>query len=63
MSDDLLTPAELYAWLKISRATAWKWRQKGMPYIGKSKGIRYSKSEVETWMRNQSELSHHPSSN
>lgn len=49
--NDWITPAELYEWLKISRGTAWKWRQAGLPYIGSGKGIRYSKSEVENWLR------------
>ena len=49
--EDWITPAELYQWLKIGRTTAWKWRQQGMPHIGSGKGMRYSKVEVEKWLR------------
>lgn len=50
MEEELLTPSELYKWLKITRATAWKWREKGMPYIGSGKMMRYKKNEVEQWL-------------
>jgi len=48
--DELLTTSELCEWLKITRGTAWKWREKGMPYIGSGKMMRYRKSEVEQWL-------------
>jgi excisionase family DNA binding protein len=48
--DELLTTSELCEWLKITRGTAWKWREQGMPYIGSGKGIRYKQSEVELWL-------------
>ena len=51
MNDELLTPRELYQWLKITRATAWKWREKGMPFIGSGKMMRYKKSDVEQWLK------------
>lgn len=51
--DDLLTQAELCQWLKITSMTAYRWRERGMPYIGKGKGIRYKKSDVEQWLENQ----------
>ena len=53
-----LTSAELCVWLKITRGTAWKWRKRGMPFVGKGKGIRYSKFEVEGWLREQSVSTH-----
>jgi len=50
-TDDILTQEELCKWLKISTMTAYRWRERGMPYIGKGKGIRYKKSEVEQWLK------------
>lgn len=55
MDEELLTPSELYKWLKITRATAWKWREKGMPHIGSGKMMRYRKAEVEDWLRKRGE--------
>jgi len=50
MDEELLTTPELCKWLKIGRATAWRWRQEGMPYIGKGKSLRYQKSAVLQWL-------------
>lgn len=50
---DWVTEQELCEWLKINRVTAYRWRKAGMPYMGKSKSIRYNKEEVEKWLKNQ----------
>lgn len=50
---DWITEQELCEWLKIERMTAYRWRKEGMPYIGKTKSIRYNKEEVEEWLKNR----------
>ena len=55
--DDLLTTSELCEWLKVTHGTAWKWRKKGMPFIGSGKGIRYRISEIEQWLEEQARKS------
>lgn len=53
MQEELITTKELCEWLKISKATASNWRKQGMPYHGKDRSLRYKKSEVEKWMKEQ----------
>lgn len=53
MQEELITTKELCEWLKISKATASNWRKQGMPYYGKDRSLRYRKSEVEKWMKEQ----------
>ncbi|HAJ3957207.1 helix-turn-helix domain-containing protein [Fictibacillus sp. Mic-4] len=48
--EELLTQSELCEWLKIGKATAYRWRQEGMPHIGSGKALRYQKSEVIKWL-------------
>ncbi|HBN82576.1 MAG TPA: DNA-binding protein [Clostridiales bacterium] len=50
---DIITEKQLCEWLSISPSTAWRWRKAGMPYMGKKKSIRYSKKEVEKWLKLQ----------
>ncbi len=50
MEEELLTTSELCKWLKISRGTAWRWREEGMPYIGQGKSLRYQKADVLKWL-------------
>jgi excisionase family DNA binding protein len=50
MEEELLTTPELCKWLKISRGTAWRWREEGMPYIGQGKSLRYRKADVLKWL-------------
>ncbi|MBE3584853.1 MAG: helix-turn-helix domain-containing protein [Thermoanaerobacter sp.] len=54
--DELMTQEELCKWLKISPMTAYRWRKKGMPYIGKGKSIRYEKKAVLKWLKENSKL-------
>jgi predicted site-specific integrase-resolvase len=49
-----ITESDLCEWLRINRATAYRWRKEGMPYIGKTKSIRYNKEEVEKWLKERS---------
>jgi len=51
--NELLTTSELCKWLKITHGTAWKWRSKGMPYIGSGKSIRYRESDIQKWLERQ----------
>lgn len=53
MEEQFITTKELCDWLKISNATAMRWRNQGMPYIGKGRSLRYLKSEIEKWMKEQ----------
>ena len=53
MDQELLTTKELCEWLRISKATASRWRQEGMPYIGRERSLRYSKEKVQEWLENQ----------
>ncbi len=48
--DELLTTAELCAWLKVTRDTTWKWRKEGMPFIGGGRFIRFRKDDVLQWL-------------
>lgn len=50
-----ITEYELCEWLKIKRLTAYRWRKDGMPYIGKTKSIRYNKEEVEKWLKERNQ--------
>ncbi|KGG81091.1 hypothetical protein Y919_02755 [Caloranaerobacter azorensis H53214] len=51
--EELITTKELCDWLKISKATASRWRKQGMPYHGKDRSLRYKKSEVIKWLEEQ----------
>lgn len=53
MDEELITTTELCEWLKIAKSTASRWRNEGMPYIGKSRSLRYKKSEVLKWLKEQ----------
>jgi predicted site-specific integrase-resolvase len=50
-----ITEKELCEWLKIDRVTAYRWRKQGLPYIGKTKSIRYNKEEIEKWLKERSQ--------
>lgn len=52
---DWITEKDLCEWLKIKRLTAYRWRKAGMPYIGKTKSIRYNKEEVEKWLKEKTQ--------
>jgi len=56
MDDDrLLNIEELCGWLKVSRATVYRWRQEGLPALKVSRlrkaAVRFAKSDVEAWLR------------
>jgi excisionase family DNA binding protein len=51
MEDEILTVEELCKWLKITRKTSERWRQKGMPFIKVDKAVRFSKNDVERWLK------------
>jgi len=50
MEEKLLTEKELCQWLQISRATAWRWRKEGMPYLKHGKSLRFEKDKVRQWL-------------
>lgn len=58
MADELMTTAELAAWLKVTHAAIWKWRKDGMPYIGSGKTMRYRREEVLDWLNNRKITNH-----
>lgn len=51
--ESLMTTAELCEWLKIGKSTAGRWREQGMPYIGRERSLRYKRSEIEKWLDEQ----------
>ncbi len=51
MDDEMLTVEELCKWLKINRKTSERWRLKGMPFIKVDKAVRFSKQDVERWLK------------
>lgn len=53
MDEELIDTPQLCEWLKISKATASRWRSTGMPAIGKERTYRYKKSEVLKWLEEQ----------
>ncbi len=53
MEEKLVTTTELCDWLRISGATASRWRAQGMPHYGKTRAYRYKKSEVMEWLKEQ----------
>jgi predicted site-specific integrase-resolvase len=53
MEEQLITTPELCDWLRITRQTASRWRQEGMPYYGKARSLRYDKEEVKKWLEEQ----------
>ena len=55
MKEEFLTTPELCELLKVNRTTVWRWREKGMPYLGSGKTIRYDKNEVLQWLKNQNQ--------
>jgi excisionase family DNA binding protein len=46
---EYLTQQELCKWLKISMATAWRWRKEGMPFIKHGNSVRFDKDKVQEW--------------
>lgn len=50
MGEKLLTEKELCQWLQIGRATAWRWRKEGMPYLKRGNIIRFDKDKVQEWL-------------
>jgi len=53
MEDPLMTTKEVCDWLRISRTTIGNWRQRGLPFTGVGHALRYRKSEVEKWLKEQ----------
>lgn len=53
MDKELITTPELCEWLKISKATASRWRSTGMPFYGKGRTLRYEKEEVLKWLKEE----------
>jgi excisionase family DNA binding protein len=48
--EEYLTQQELCRWLKISTATAWRWRKGGMPYIKHGNSVRFDRTKVKEWL-------------
>jgi predicted DNA-binding transcriptional regulator AlpA len=54
-NDELLTPDEVQAWLKVSRQWLYdaNYKKTGPPYIRMGSRLRYRRSAVEEWLREQ----------
>ncbi len=50
--DELITTKQLCDWLRISNATASRWKSQGMPYVETDKEHTYRKSDVLKWIAN-----------
>jgi len=50
MEEKLLTERELCQWLQIGRATAWRWRKEGMPFLKHGKSLRFEKEKIRQWL-------------
>lgn len=50
---EILTQPELCMLFRIKYITAWRWRKKGMPYIGKKRTIRYRIYDVIKWLKTE----------
>jgi predicted DNA-binding transcriptional regulator AlpA len=55
MSTDVvyLTTKQLCEKYQVGRSTIMRWREQGMPYLGKDRSIRYNPEEVEKWLKEQ----------
>lgn len=53
--EEYLTQQELCRWLKISNATAWRWRKQGMPYVKHGNSVRYDRGKVKEWLERKKE--------
>ncbi len=57
MERQLLTTAELCRLYRISRSTVMRWRNEGMPYVGRGHSIRYEPEIVERWIKENPKVS------
>lgn len=48
-----LKPIEIRNIFRISRDTLKKWREKGCPFIGANRTLRYTEDEVRNWLKEQ----------
>ena len=55
--DDMLTVAELAAWLRVPQNTiyAWRARRRGPRGTRVGRGVRFRRSDVETWLESNSD--------
>jgi len=53
--EKFLTTEELCKLFRVTRTTMLRWRNEGMPYHGKGKVLRYKLSEVEEWLKGQTQ--------
>lgn len=51
---EFITTPELCEWLRVSKSTVSRWRNEGLPHYGKTRAYRYKKSEVLSWLDDQS---------
>jgi excisionase family DNA binding protein len=57
VTDELISPEELAAWLKVPVRTVYAWRYKddGPPGFKVGRHVRYRRSDVDTWLAEQAE--------
>ena len=55
MRDELLTPAEVAAWLQVPLSTLriWRHRREGPPAVKVGRLLRYRAGAVEAWLKAQ----------
>lgn len=56
VGQEIMTIDELCKWLKISKKTAYRLKDKGLPCIkcpGKQGAVRFDKAEVLYWLKNR----------
>lgn len=55
MNDEILTIDELAEYLKVSRVTINRLRDRGLPWFKVGKNVRFKKNEVLKWLDEQQE--------
>jgi excisionase family DNA binding protein len=50
-ADELLTTAEVAAWLRIDLRTVYRLKAQGMPCYQKGHILRFKRGDIESWMQ------------
>jgi excisionase family DNA binding protein len=53
---ELMTVVEVARWLRVHQRTVYRLvRQEDLPHVRVGRGLRFTRAEVEAWMRRRSE--------
>jgi excisionase family DNA binding protein len=52
MDKEFLTVDEMCKWLKVTRKTLERWREKGLPFVKIGRSVRFEKEAVIKWIDN-----------